>query len=48
MMQENVAPPHIPTAPAHGHVAPAAEDFIPEVNTPPQHSPGNEHMMDNI
>jgi hypothetical protein len=48
MMQENVAPPHIPAAPAHGHVAPAAEDFIPEVNTPPQHSPGNQHMMDNI
>jgi hypothetical protein len=48
MMQEIVAPPHIPTAPAHGHVAPAAEDFIPEVNTPPQHSPGNQHMMDNI
>jgi hypothetical protein len=51
MMHENVAPHHIPTAPAHGHVAPtapAAEDFIPEVNTPPQHSPGNQHMMDNI
>jgi hypothetical protein len=44
MMHENVAPPHIPAAPAHGHVAPAApadENFIPEVNTPPQHSLGN-------
>jgi hypothetical protein len=44
MMHENVAPRHIPVAPAHGHVAPtkpAADDFIPEVNTPPQHSPDN-------
>jgi hypothetical protein len=51
MMQENVGPPHIPASPAHGHVvpaAPAAEDFVPEVNTPPQHSPVNQHMMDNI
>jgi hypothetical protein len=48
MIQENVAPPHIPATPAHGHFAPSVEDFIPEVNTPPQHSPGNQHMMDNI
>jgi hypothetical protein len=31
MMNEIVAPPHIPTAPAHGHVAPAAGDNIPDI-----------------
>jgi hypothetical protein len=51
MMHENATQPHIPATPAHGHVAPAApadENFIPEVNTPPQHSPGNQHMMENL
>jgi hypothetical protein len=48
MMHENVAPHHIPAAPVHGHVAPAAEDIIPDVNTPPQQSPVNQLLMDNI
>jgi hypothetical protein len=50
-MMQDVAPPHIPAAPVHGHVAPAApadEDHIPVMNTPRQHSPGNQHMMDDI
>jgi hypothetical protein len=50
-MMQDVAPPHIPAAPVNGHAAPAApadEDHIPVMNTPPQHSPGNHHILEDI
>jgi hypothetical protein len=50
-MMQDVAPPHIHAAPVNGHAAPAApadEDHIHVMNTPPQHSPGNHHILDDI
>jgi hypothetical protein len=50
-MMHDVAPPHVPAAPVHGHAAPAAPadvDHIPVMNTPPQNSPDNNPILEDF